>query len=120
MGYRQAPGRLKGIELNERCQAHWALSHCVCSKMVQDLCSLEARSKNEVTTHILEGKHQMESDEVLRNKLQEKISNVIDPLDPSPHPNGQLLNIVTGKIAPEKANVDQAVELGQCVALDVH
>ena len=34
MGYRHAPGGLKGIELNERCQACWPLSHHVCSKMV--------------------------------------------------------------------------------------
>ena len=54
----------------------------------------------------------MEPDEVIRNKLKDKISNVIDPLDPSKHPNGQLLNIVTGRITPEKVNVDQAVELG--------
>ena len=51
MRYGHAPGGLKGIELNERCQARWALSHHVCSKMVQDLSSLEARSKNEVTIY---------------------------------------------------------------------
>ncbi len=54
----------------------------------------------------------MESDEVIWNQLKDRISNVIDPLDPSKHPSGQLLNIVTGRIAPESVNVDQALELG--------
>ena len=37
---------------------------------------------------------------------------MIDPLDPSKHPDCQLLNIVTGRIAPENVNFDQAVEIG--------
>ena len=36
----------------------------------------------------------------------------IDPRDSSQHPDG-LVNIVTGRVAPENVNVDKGVELGK-------
>ena len=41
------------------------------------------------------------------------MERIIDPLDSSSHPDGALLNIVTGELADEKVNVHEAVSKGQ-------
>ena len=73
---------------------------------------METSAQNAVTMHKEEGQNRMESDEVLRNKLREKLAICIDLLDSSQHPDG-LVNIVTGRVAPENVNVDKGVELGK-------
>ena len=34
-------------------------------------------------------------------------------MDPDSHPDGTLINIVTGAIAPANVNIEKAVSLGQ-------
>ena len=34
-------------------------------------------------------------------------------MDPDSHPDGALLNVVTGAVAPQDVNIDRAVTLGQ-------
>ena len=112
MRYGHGPGGLKGIEQKENSQTRWALSQHICSQMIKDLYSMESSTHNEVTMHKEEGQNRMENDEVVRNKLCEKLAMCIDPLDPSQHLDG-LVNIVTGRVAPENVNVDKSVELGR-------
>ena len=73
---------------------------------------MENRAQNAVKKNKEEGENRMESDELVRSKLHEKLVMCIDPLDPTLHPEG-LVNIVTGRVAPEIVNVDKAVELGR-------
>ena len=73
---------------------------------------MDESSQHEVTSHKEERPHRIQADSVDREKLLEKLSAVIDPLDPSQHPDG-LMNVVTGRIAPEDVNVPLAVKLGR-------
>ena len=45
--------------------------------------------------------------------LHRTLSEFIDPMGPDSHPDGALMNIVTGAIAPEHVNIEKAVTLGQ-------
>ena len=44
-------------------------------------------------------------------KIRKKLATCIDPLDPSSHPSGKIVNIVTGMISPASVNVDDYVQL---------
>lgn len=110
MRYGHGPGGLKGLEQKENSQTRWALSQYVCSQMIKDLSSMGNSVQHAVTIHKEEGKNRMLSDEVVRNKLCEKLAMCIDPLDPSQHPDG-LVNIVNVRVAKEKVNIDKVVEL---------
>jgi len=63
--------------------------------------------------HKEEGTARMESDEIDRRALRDKLDMSIQPLNPEEHPMG-LVIIVTDEVAlnPD-INVDQAVELGK-------
>ena len=53
-----------------------------------------------------------------RKSIRENLSMCIDPLNPSSHRSGLLLNIVTGKIASPEVNVDKALHLGHSILSD--
>ena len=60
------------------------------------------------------------ADKVLRNKIKQKLSQSIDPLDPS-QDNNWLVNIVTGEVMQQDTlNVERAVDiqLGQLEAFE--
>jgi hypothetical protein len=44
--------------------------------------------------------------------IRAKLKMSIDPLDPTDHPD-EILNIVSGRIAPSSVNVDKSVEIGK-------
>jgi len=48
-----------------------------------------------------------------RQSLSVTLQECIDPMDPDSHPDGALLNVVTGAVAPQDVNIDRAVTLGQ-------
>ena len=106
MRYGKGPGGLKNIIQSERTQTQWALSHHVCNQHAME------SEPHKVTVHKEEGKKKIEAVRALRDKLRVKLSSLIHPLDPTKHPEGVLVNIITGKIAPENVNVDHALELG--------
>ena len=54
----------------------------------------------------------MAADEADRKKLREKIRSHVKPMDPKGHP-ATLFNVVTGKLADPKVNVQDAVRLGK-------
>ena len=45
--------------------------------------------------------------------LEEALSMYINPLDPDKHLKGKLQNIVTGQVAPDSVNVDDAFAIGR-------
>ena len=47
--------------------------------------------------------------------VRQYLSGIIDPMDPSTHPEGHLFNIVSGQIAAENCNVHEAVSRGNQV-----
>jgi len=64
-----------------------------------------------VTSHKEEKPSRIISDAKDRDKIREKLLTCIDPLDPTGHPAG-LINVVTGRIAPETVNAHDAVDTG--------
>ena len=48
-----------------------------------------------------------------RQSLRVTLQECIDPMNLDSHPDGALLNIVTGAVAPQDVNIDRAVMLGQ-------
>ena len=64
-----------------------------------------------MTSHKEEKPSRIISDAKDRDKIQEKLLTCIDPLDPTGHPAG-LINVVTGRIAPETVNAHDAVDIG--------
>ena len=63
------------------------------------------------TTHKEESLVRITNDASDRNALKETLSLLIGPLNPSDHEQGQLLNIVTGQLAPPECNVDEAYDM---------
>ena len=48
-----------------------------------------------------------------RQNLREALAGCVDPLDADTHPEGQLVNICNGKVAPPDVNVHEALSVGQ-------
>ena len=66
------------------------------------------------TTHKDETASAISADGKKREKIREKLSISIDPLDAEQHPVGLLVNIVTGEVMQnESINVDNALEIGE-------
>ena len=65
--------------------------------------------------HKVESKARIQADVSDRRKLRERLDQCIDPLDPADH-SSTLFNIVSGKLAAESANVQNALQIGKdCV-----
>ncbi len=47
-----------------------------------------------------------------RGNIQQKLEICIDPLNSDNHPDG-IVNIVTGRIAPNAVNIDNTVAMGK-------
>ena len=65
-----------------------------------------------VKFHKEETRGRIASDANDRGNIREKLTLCVNPLKPIDHPKG-ILNIVTGKIGPDKVNVDNVVNIGQ-------
>ena len=72
---------------------------------------IDGSSSNEQRSHKEEGAARKRSDAIDRKGIREKLATAIDPLDPAQHPEN-IVNIVTGKIAVDGVNVDNACEIG--------
>ena len=111
MRYGHGPGGIIGITLKPSTLTRWALSLHIVSRLVQDVTEMSNETQENVLSHKEEAPHRVSADNVDRQKLMSKMENVIDPLDPSQHPPS-IVNIVTGRIAPDSVNVDNAIAIG--------
>ena len=50
--------------------------------------------------------------------LHQKLDSCMDPMDPERHPDGSIVNVVSGKLAPASVNVDNALIIGQTMLED--
>ena len=106
MRYGHSPGGIIGITLQPSTLKRWALSLHVMSLSDHDV-------HHTITTHKEESATRIITDSVDREKTIEKLATCIDPLDPSSHPSGNIVSIVTGMISPALVNVDDSVQLGE-------
>lgn len=112
MRYGHGPNGIIGITLKPDILKRWAYSMHTCSMIVQDVADMSVDSgEKEVTSHKEEKPSRITSDAKDRDKIRDKLLSCIDPLDPTDHP-ASLINVVTGRIAPETVNAHDAVDIG--------
>ena len=93
--------------------ATWVYSRNASQTLINDLRAMTEDSSKVSMAHKEEANWRMKRDMEDRLSLRETLKSCIDPLDPDSHPDGKLLNIVTGHIAPDYVNVWNAVSIGQ-------
>ena len=112
MRYGHGPGGIIGITLKPKALKRWALGLHICSQLTKDIAAIrEGNDQTTVTVHKEEMPSRKQTDAADRQHIREKLGISIDPLQPNGHPKG-LINIVTGKVAPESVNVDRSVQIG--------
>ena len=114
MRYGHSPGGIVGITLQPSTLKRWALSLHICVQLKKNIISLSDHDVHHtITTDKEESATRIMTDSVDREKIRKKLATCIDPLDPSSHPPGNIVNIVTGMISPASVNVDDSVQLGE-------
>ena len=64
--------------------------------------------------HKEEQPHRIKADQADLKKLRMKLEKVTHPLKPEQHPSvTKLVDVVTGRIAPDTVNVDMALDIGR-------
>lgn len=108
------PGGAKGLTINQKQMEVWALSFATCGEVTQNLKTMTNSAENQAVYHHKEESVQrIMGDKADRDSLRRYLSKIVDPLDPSSHPGGHLMNIVSGEIAPENVNVHEAISKGK-------
>ena len=107
MRYGKGPKGIIGITLKSSALKRWAFSMHICCRVANDVANITQRqTKAEVVSHKEERPSRIKSDSQNRQKIQNKLEMSTDPLDPTDHAD-EIMNIVTGRIAPSKVNVDK-------------
>ena len=112
MRYGHGPGGIIGNTLEPGTLTRWALNLHICSRLIKDVTSLTDDPNSDVITHKEEMNSRIKSDNLDREKIRLKLQTSIDPFATTNHPSN-VVNIVTGQIAPENVNVDQSVLIGE-------
>ena len=68
--------------------------------------------------HKEEAKARIQANAKDRDELRRKLDSCIDPMDSKAHPEGSIVNIVSGKLAPVSVNVENAVMIGETMLED--
>ena len=113
MRYGEGPVGLVGVTLKPSTIKRWTLSLHTNSRVESDIDEMRhLQGTREATTHKEEMPSRMASDAKDRGSIQQKLEICIDPLNSDNHPDG-IVNIVTGRIAPDAVNVDNSVAMGK-------
>ena len=113
MRYGKGPRGLIGITLKPNAMKTWALSLHICCRIQKDIREMTQHEMSTRNRHKEEMKSRMLSDANDREKLRNKLEESIHPVDSAPHPEEDILNIVSGRISPDEVNVDRALEIGE-------
>ena len=113
MCYGKGPGGLVGVTLKPSTIQRWALSLYTTSPVESDIDEMRhAQGTREATTRKEEMPGRIASVANDRGNTQQKRGMCIAPLNSDNHPDG-IVNIVTGRIAPDAVNVDNSVATGK-------
>ena len=113
MRYGKSPGGLVGVTLKPSTVKRWALSLHTTSRVECDIDEMRhVQETREATTHKEEMPFGIESDAKDRGNIQQNLEMCIDPLNSDNNPDG-IVNIATGRIAPDVVNVDNYVAMGK-------
>ena len=103
-----------GVTLKPKVVQTWALSRHISGQIETDLLSMEEGDIDKIQMfHQEESKGRIQSDAKDRLDLRVKLETCIHPLNADEHPDDGIINIVSGKIAPIKVNVDNVVAIGE-------
>ena len=112
MRYGKGPRGMIGITLKPETLKTWAFSLHTCSLVANDISNMTSNEKATLIVHKEELNGQIRSDEVDHEKIRNKLEGTIDPLIPSSHPSGGIINVIFGKITVP-VNVYQALTIGE-------
>ena len=98
MRYGKSKHGIIGITLNSEAMKTWALSLHMCGQIVADVAEMRGDESvsRQAMVHKEESKYRIHSDEKDRNNIKLKMAQCIPPLDYQQHPDGSIVNIVTG------------------------
>ncbi len=105
MRYGHGRAGIVGITLKPETLKTWALSHHICSQLMEDLAELRGESDEYSIkdSHKEEAASRISSDKKDREALKRKLEMCIHPLKPELHPE-QLVNVANGTIGISKIN----------------
>ena len=113
MRYGKGHGGLVGVTLNPSTIKRWAPSLHTTSRVEGDIDEMRhQQGTREATTHKEEMPGRMASDAKDRGNIQQQREMCLDHLNSDNHPDG-IVNIVTGRIAPDAVNVGNSVAMGK-------
>ena len=109
----KGPSGVIGNTQNPQTVATWSYSQHAVVTLMGDLQLMTKDDSMPKLKHKEETSGRINSDAQDRESPHHTLSECIDPMDPDSHPDGTLINIVTGAIAPANVNIEKAVSLGQ-------
>ena len=108
------PAGTTGIATNYHQMVKWALSFALTGEVARHVLAMSNSEQHTLHTHHKEETEgRIKVDKADRLSLRNTLDVCIDPLDDKSHPDGALMNIVSGQIAHPDVNADEAVSLGQ-------
>ena len=91
----------------------WALSFAMCGELSRDVLSMSSENTERVQTHHKEESlTRIKNDQVDRQNIRDTLNMCIDPFDEASHPDGALMNIVTGEMTHPDVTADEALSIG--------
>ena len=121
MRYGHSVGGIIGITLKSNALKIWALSRHICCKIESDMGEMEEQETGATRVqlyHKEETKARIQAEAKDRAVLRRKLDYCIDPMDSKEHPEGSIVNIVSGKLAPASVNLENAVMIGETMLED--
>ena len=114
MRYGHSHGGIIGITLQPETLKIWALGLYIRCRILEDMTHMSGHhSVQAQETHKEESKSRIRADVVDRKVIREKLEQCINPLSINSEADSQqLVNIVSGRVAPAIVNVDNAVDIG--------
>lgn len=109
----KGPSGIIGVTQNPQTMATWSYSQHAVITLTADLQMMTEEDSTPKLVHKEESKGRIKTDAQDRQSLCSTLLECTDPMDPHSHPDGALMNVVTGAIAPQDVNIDSAVTLGQ-------
>ncbi len=108
------PAGTTGMATDYHQMVKWALSFALTGEVSQHVLAMGNTKQHTLHTHHKgETEGRIKVDTADRLSLRNTLEICINPLDDNSHPDGALMNIVSGEIAHPHVNADVAVSLGQ-------
>ena len=113
------PAGAIGVATDYNQMMKWALSFALCGEVSQSIRALSDNKQDQIHTHHKEeADSRIKVDNADRISLCKTLDVCVNPCDDASHPNGALMNIVTGQIAQQDVNADDAIYIGHQAMTD--